>query len=105
MMALIRTFRPCVARIGVDVAPVGTSALMSDQSATSVRAFPREVPDPTDPGYVAKLQQATNLANENCDRAMALAKSLSAQLREAQDRINALEHQADAVEQELRRET
>jgi hypothetical protein len=32
---------------------------------------------------VAKLQQAANLANENCDRATALAHTLSAQLREA----------------------
>jgi hypothetical protein len=42
-----------------------------------------ERPDPVaiDPASVAKLQQAADLANENCDRAMALA---SIQLHEAQ---------------------
>ena len=58
------------------------------QSAPSVRKLVREDPDPADPAFVAKLQQAANLANENCDRAMALAHKLSSELREAHDRIN-----------------
>jgi hypothetical protein len=49
---------------------------------------------------VAKLQRATKLANENCDRATALAHRLSAQLREAQSGINQLE--ADGSAERLR---
>jgi hypothetical protein len=78
---------------------------MSDQSAPSVRKRVREAPDPTDPAYVAKLQQVASLANENCDRAMALAQKLSAQLRDAQDRINELEVEADGLVDRLRVET
>src|SRR6516164_4787867 len=61
--------------------------------ALSVHKFAPEDSDPvpTDPALVAKLQQAAKLANENCDRAMALAHKLSTQLREAQSRINQLE--------------
>ena len=51
--------------------------------------------DPADP-VVANLQQST-LANENCDRAGAPAQTLSAQLREAQDRINQLEREAEGL--------
>ena len=50
--------------------------------------------DPTDQSgrqVVAMLQQATNLSNENCDRAMSLAHKLSIQLRAAEDRINQLQ--------------
>ena len=68
------------------------------QSAPAVRNFAREEPRSATPGFEAK---AANLANENCDRAMALAHKLTAQLREAQNRINQLEShthglQADA---------
>jgi hypothetical protein len=65
------------------------------QSAPLVRKFAREAPDPTDPAFEAK--QAANLANENCDRAMALAHKLTAQLREAQNRINQLEIEAGGL--------
>src|SRR5437879_4617485 len=66
----------------------------------------RKDPDPAaaDPAFVAKLQQTANLANENCDRAMALAHKLSAQLREAQSRINQLELEADGLVDRLRAE-
>lgn len=64
------------------------------QSAPSVRQFTREDPEPGDPAFEAKLQQRANLTNENCDRAMALAHQLTAQLREAQKRINQLEIEA-----------
>jgi hypothetical protein len=52
---------------------------------------------PADPAFVAKLQQTAKLANENCDRATILAHTLSAQLREAQSRINQLEAEADGL--------
>jgi hypothetical protein len=51
--------------------------------------------DKADP-VVANLQQS-----ENCDGAVALAQMLSAQLREAQDRINQLEREADALGDQL----
>jgi chromosome segregation ATPase len=63
------------------------------QSAPSVR-LARVDPEPGDLAFEAKLQQRANLANENCDRAMALAHELTAQLREAQNRINQLELEA-----------
>jgi len=50
--------------------------------------------DPADQSgraVVAMLQQAANLSNENCDRAMTLAHKLSIQLRAAEDRINQLQ--------------
>src|SRR5262249_7494578 len=84
---------------------VGTSAVMSEpQSAPAARKSARETPDPADPAFVAKLQQAANLANENCDRATALAQKLSGQLRTAQDRINELENGADGLVDRLRAE-
>ena len=70
------------------------------QSAPSVRKFAREDPEPADSAFEAK--QAANLANENCDRAMALAHKLTAQLREAQNRINQLEIDADGLVDRLR---
>jgi hypothetical protein len=71
-----------------------TSAVMVEhQSALSVRQFARE--DEADSILVTKLQQAVNLANQNCDRATALAHKLSGQLREAHDRINQLEFEAN----------
>src|SRR5262249_44356700 len=56
--------------------------------------------DPADP-VVASLQQPRNLAIENCDRVPARAQTLSAQLREAQDRINQLEREADGLGNQL----
>jgi DNA anti-recombination protein RmuC len=50
---------------------------------------------------VANLQQPANLANGNCDQAVALAQTLSAQLREAQDRINQLEREAEGLGDQL----
>src|SRR6202048_1212413 len=67
------------------------AVMTQSQSAPSVPNLARENAAPADPAFVAKLQQAANLANENCDRATALAHMLSGQLREAQSRINQLE--------------
>jgi hypothetical protein len=53
--------------------------------------------DPID----AQLQQSANLANDHCDRAVALAQKLSAQLREAQERVNHLEREADGLGDQL----
>src|SRR5215468_8978734 len=53
-------------------------------------------------GQAAKAQQAVDLANENCDRAMALAHKLAAELRAARDRINELENEADGLVERLR---
>jgi chemotaxis protein histidine kinase CheA len=78
--------------------------MSESQSAPSVRKLAREEPDPAAPAFVGKMQQAANLANENCDRAMALAHKLSAQLREAHDRINQLEREADGFANRLREE-
>ena len=61
--------------------------MTQSQSAPSVPNLARENAASADPAFVAKLQQAANLANENCDRATALAHTLSDQLREAQSRI------------------
>jgi chromosome segregation ATPase len=40
---------------------------------------------------ITQIQKAAQLANENCDRAMALAHKLAMQLRAAEDRITQLE--------------
>ena len=58
-----------------------------------------------DSALVPELQHAAQIANENCDRAMALAHKLSGQLREAQHRINELEIEADGLVDGLRKET
>ena len=58
------------------------AVMTQSQSAPSVPNLARENVAPADPAFVAKLQQAANLANENCDRATALAHTLSGQLRE-----------------------
>ena len=68
---------------------------MSEQSVASGQDFGSRDPNPADPDVIANLQQSANLANENCDRAVALAHTLSAQLREAEGRINQLEREAD----------
>src|SRR5437588_10611205 len=73
---------------------------MSEQSISSGQKFGSRASDPADP-VVANLQQSAKLANENCDRAVALNQTLSAQLREAQDRINQLEREADGLGDQL----
>jgi hypothetical protein len=73
---------------------------MSEQSIASEQEFGSRDSDPADP-IVANLQQSAKLANENCDRAIALNQTLSAQLREAQDRINQLEREADELGEQL----
>ena len=40
---------------------------------------------------VSMLQEAANLSNDNCDRAMSLAHKLSVQLRAAEEQINQLQ--------------
>src|SRR5271166_4237401 len=77
-------------------------AVMSrNQSAPSAPGSVREDGAPAEPSFVAKLQQAAKLANENCDRATILAHTLSSQLREAQSRINQLEAAADGLADRL----
>jgi len=73
---------------------------MSEQSIASGQEFGRRDSDPADP-IIANLQQAAKLANENCDRAVALNQTLSAQLRDAQDRINQLEREAHELSEQL----
>jgi hypothetical protein len=65
---------------------------MSEHSVPLGQEFGSGDSDPAD-SVVANLQQSANLANENCDRVLALAQTLSAQLRVAQDRINQLERE------------
>jgi hypothetical protein len=74
---------------------------MSEQSIASGQEFGSRDSDPADPAFVANLQQSANLANENCDRAVALAHKLSAQLQEAEDRINQLERERDGFFDQL----
>ena len=50
---------------------------MSEQSVASGQEFGNRVPDPADPAFVANSQHSAELANENCDRAVALAHKLS----------------------------
>jgi DNA anti-recombination protein RmuC len=71
-------------------------------SVPSAHSFKGEDAARDDPNLVAKLQQAANLANENCDRATVLAQKLSAQLREVQSRINELELEADGLANRIR---
>jgi hypothetical protein len=75
---------------------LGKTAAMSEHSVPLGQEFGSGDFDPADP-VVANLQQSANLANENCDRVLALAQTLSAQLREAQDRINQLEREAEGL--------
>jgi hypothetical protein len=69
---------------------------MSEHSVPLGQEFGSGDSDEDDP-VVAKLQQSATLASENCDGAVALAPTLSAQLLEAQDRINQLEREADGL--------
>jgi chromosome segregation ATPase len=64
------------------------------QSARSGLRSARKNDDPADAAILLKLQQTAALANENCDRATALVRTLSSQLREAQQRIAQLEREA-----------
>ena len=73
---------------------------MSEHSVPLGQEFGGGDSDEADP-VVANLQQSANLANENCDRAVALNQTLSAQLREAQDRINQLEREANEFGEQL----
>ena len=73
---------------------------MSEHSVPLGQEFGGGDSDEADP-VVANLQQSVNLANENCDRPVALAQTLSAQLREAQDRINQLEREAEGLGDQL----
>ena len=77
----------------IEFAGIQTVA-MSDRQLVS---FGPDGIDTVDPDLVATLQQSANVANENCDRAIALAHKLAGQLREAQDRINQLEQEADGL--------
>jgi hypothetical protein len=61
----------------------------------------REAGDPTDEAgqaLVALLQQAADLSNDNCERAMMLAHKLSLDLRAAEDRIKELQGAVDHYE-------
>ena len=69
---------------------IGKTVAMSKHSVPLGQEFGSGDSDPAD-SVVANLQQSADLANENCDRVLALAQTLSTQLREAQDRINQLE--------------
>ena len=75
--------------------------MSQSESTPSAPKSVREDGAPADPAFVAKLQQAAKLANENCDRATILAHTLSAQLREAQSRINQLEAETDGLADRL----
>jgi hypothetical protein len=75
-------------------------AAMTEHSVRLEQEFGSGDSDPADP-VVANLQQSTNVANENCDRVLELAQTLSAQLREAQDRINQLEREAEGLGAQL----
>jgi F0F1-type ATP synthase membrane subunit b/b' len=79
---------------------LGKTAAMSERSIPLGQEFESGDSDPADPA-AANLQQSANLANENCDRAVALAQTLSAQLRDAQDRINQLEREAEGLGDQL----
>jgi hypothetical protein len=74
------------------------------QSTPSVLKFASENADPTDAAFVAKLQQAVSLSNENCNRATTLAYALSAELRDAQQRVNQLEREAAFTQADARSE-
>src|SRR5436190_21275490 len=72
------------------------------QLAQSPRRVAREDVSPADPPLPAEAQQAIDIANENCERAITLAKQLSAELRKAQARVAELEQDADGLVGRLR---
>jgi len=51
---------------------------------------------------LALLQKAANSSNDQCERAMSLARKLSMQLRAAEDRIKDLQAERDAVEDRIK---
>jgi chromosome segregation ATPase len=65
--------------------------MSASQSARSGLTAVPENDLSADATLLAKLQQTVTLANENCDRATALVRTLSAELRDAQQRIRDLE--------------
>ena len=69
--------------------------MSAPQSARSGLTSAPENDHPADPTLLAKLQQTATLANENCDRATALVRTLSAELRDAQQRNEVLEREAN----------
>src|SRR5438128_1070434 len=73
---------------------------MSEHSVPLGQEFGGGDSDEADP-VVANLQQSVNLANENCDRAEALAQTLSAQLREAKDRADRAEQWVMLIRREI----
>jgi hypothetical protein len=68
--------------------------MSASQSARSGLTSAPENDHPADATLLAKLQQAATLASENCDRATALVRTLSAELRDAHQRIRDLEREA-----------
>ena len=66
----------------------------SQSARTGLMSAP-ENDHPADAALLAKLQQTATLANENCDRATALVRKLSAELRDAQQRIRDLERRLE----------
>ena len=65
------------------------------------RERPRDAGDPTDEAgeaLMSLLQQAADLSNDNCERAMMLAHKLSLDLRAAEDRIKELQGAVDHYE-------
>src|SRR5258705_2479536 len=75
------------------------------QSVPSGPQLACENGDPADAAFVARLQQAVRVSNENCDRATTLAYALSAELRDAQQRMSELERAADERLRRVRAET
>jgi hypothetical protein len=59
--------------------------------------------DETGQAVIAQIRKAAQLANENCDRAMALAHKLAMQLRAAEDRITELEAEVTVVRERATR--
>ena len=69
--------------------------MSASQSARTGLTSAPENDHPADAALLAKLQQTATLANENCDRATALVRKLSAELRDAQQRIRDLERRLE----------
>ena len=69
--------------------------MSAPQSARTGLTSAPENDHPADVTLLAKLQHTANLANENCDRATALVRTLSAELRDAQQRIRDLERRLE----------
>jgi hypothetical protein len=96
-MGLAMWFWPATPPCLVTLGEMGESVAM-DTSEQVFEFAPQEAPGGVgnplvEPGpvLVAKLRKAAELANENCDRAMALAHKLAMQIRAAEARIYQLE--------------